>query len=85
VTLPILLEHDVEGPFKRPCYNVKMPNGKTRRVSGKQAILVSLLLAGYEVKDDFDPLTAFDPEGVSANVASPVAADAGQAKVRREG
>lgn len=79
MTLPILLEHDVEGPFKRPCYNVKMPNGKTRRVGGKQAVLVSLLLAGYEVKPDFDPLTAFDPQGVSADVGTPVAADASPA------
>lgn len=79
MTLPILLEHDVEGPFKRPCYNVKMPNGKARRVSGKQAVLVSLLLAGYQVKDDFDPLTAFDPQGVSADVGTPVAADASPA------
>lgn len=79
MTLPILLEHDVEGPFKRPCYNVKMPNGKTRRVGGKQAVLVSLLLAGYEVKPDFDPLTAFDPQGVSSDASTPVAADASPA------
>jgi hypothetical protein len=85
MTLPILLEHDVEGPFKRPCYNVKMPNGNARRVSGKQAILVSLLLAGYEVKPDFDPLTAFDPEGVSSDASTTVAADHSAAKVRREG
>ena len=79
MTLPIMLEHDVEGPFKRPCYNVRMPNGKTRRVGGKQAVLVSLLLAGYEIKDDFDPLTAFDPAGVSSDVGTEVAANAGKA------
>jgi hypothetical protein len=55
----ILLEHSFEGPFSTGCYDVKLPDGKVRRISGGQASMISMILAGYDFKEDFHVLEAF--------------------------
>lgn len=66
----ILLEPWFEGPYNVSCYDVTMPNGRKFTVHGKQASLLSLLLSGYVVQDDFHPFDAFSPESLAANQAA---------------
>lgn len=74
----ILLEHSFEGPFNSGCYDVRLPAGHTRRISGKQASMISMILAGYEFKDGFHPMEAFTAESLAAGRADAkvVSADA---------
>jgi hypothetical protein len=75
----ILLEHSFEGPFNSGCYDVRLPGGGTRRVSGRQASMISMILAGYEFKDGFLPMEAFTEDSLAAGRADAkvVNADAG--------
>lgn len=61
----IQLEHTFEGPFNSSCYDVKFSNDKVFRVDGKRASLISLILSGYQLRDDFHPMDAFDRLKVS--------------------
>lgn len=61
----ILLEHAFEGPFNAGCYDVALPNGRRFRVSGKAASMVSLILSGYQLRDDFMPLDAFTHDSLA--------------------
>lgn len=72
----IQLEHSFEGPFNAGCYVAQMPTGREVRLSGKSASMISLLLAGYQLKDDFQPLEAFTdaslaPGRMNAKVVRP--------------
>ncbi len=55
----ILLEHSFEGPFSTGCYDVKLPDGQVKRISGGQASMISMILAGYDFREDFHVLEAF--------------------------
>ena len=63
------LEHGFEGPFNTGYYDVHLPGGRTRRIHGKQASLISLLLAGYEFREDFQPLDAFKADSLATGRA----------------
>jgi len=65
----IILEHSFEGPFNSGCYDVRLPGGTTRRVSGRQASMISMILSGYEFKDGFLPMDAFTQESLAAGRA----------------
>jgi hypothetical protein len=83
----ILLEHSFEGPFSTGCYDVKLPNGMVKRISGGQASMLSMILAGYEFRGDFHVLEAFkqdalvhaDAKVVNDNAGSEAAEGAGAA------
>lgn len=66
----IQLEPRFEGPYNVSCYDVIMPNGRKFTVHGKQASLLSMLLSGYVVHDEFHPFDAFSAESMAANQAS---------------
>lgn len=63
----ITLEHGFEGPFRTGYWDAVSTNsGQRKRISGKQASMISLILSGYVFRDDFTPLDAFTPESLSA-------------------
>jgi len=62
----IQLEHRFEGPFNAGCYDVRMPDGRQFTVHGKSASLISLVLSGYSLREDFDPLEAFTLSSLAA-------------------
>jgi hypothetical protein len=74
----IQLKHGFEGPFNTGYYDVLLPGGRSYRVSGKQASMISLLLAGYEFREDFHPMEAFTTESLASGRADArvVSADA---------
>jgi len=72
---PIELSHAFEGPFNAGCYDVRFPSGEQFRVNGKAASLISLILAGYRVKNDFHPFEAFDPGSLRNGQAAAKVAD----------
>jgi hypothetical protein len=63
----ILLEHSFEGPFSTGCYDVKLPDGKVRRISGGQAAMISMILAGYNFREDFRMLEAFKQDQMAVS------------------
>jgi hypothetical protein len=74
----IVLEHSFEGPFNTGCYDVKLPNGQVKRIGGGQASMISMILAGYDFRDDFHVLEAFKQDELvraDAKVVSDVPVD----------
>lgn len=58
----LLLEHGFEGPLKSGFWLVKNTvTGDVKKLSGKEASMISLLIADnlYQFRDDFQPLDAF--------------------------
>lgn len=63
----VILEHGFEGPFKSGFWLVKdSRSGEVKKLSGKEASMISLLLADnlYQFRDDFHPLDAFTEESL---------------------
>lgn len=58
----LILEHGFAGPYNAGFYDVKLPNGEVRRISGGHASMISMILAGYEFRSDFRVLEAFEQE-----------------------
>ncbi len=66
----IILEHSFEGPFSTGCYEVTFPGGRKCKVGGKQASMISLILSGYQFREDFHPLGAFTGESLEPGLAA---------------
>ena len=63
----IILEYGAEGPLRQGYWQAT--NSETKSVvklKGKQASLISMILSGYVLKDDFHPFDAFTDDSVEA-------------------
>lgn len=61
----IQLEHGFEGPFKTGIWRAtNASTGSQTKIAGKQASLISLILSGYVLKPEFQPLDAFTKESL---------------------
>ena len=65
----IQLEHRFEGPFNVGVYDLTLPNGRKAAIRGKAASLLSLILSGYQLRDDFQPLDAFAQDSLETGRA----------------
>lgn len=68
--MAIVLEHSFEGPFKSGCFDVTYASGRKFRVSGRAASLISLILAGYRIRDDFRAMDPFTLESLAEGQAN---------------
>ena len=63
----IILEYGCEGPLRQGYWQAT--NSETRevtKITGKQSSLISMILSGFKIKDDFHPFDAFTDESVEA-------------------
>jgi hypothetical protein len=67
--MAIQLEPGFEGPYNAGYYDVIL-NGKKFRIRGKEASLISMLLSGYNCREDFHPFDAFTMQELAENSVS---------------
>lgn len=61
----LVLKPGVEGPFNQGVWAaVDTDTQEAMKLHGKYASLLSLLLSGYQLRDDFQPLDAFTSESL---------------------
>lgn len=67
----LVLKHGVEGPFNEGVWAaIDSDTQATMKLHGKYASLLSLLMSGYQLRPDFQPLDIFTPESLDKGRAA---------------
>jgi hypothetical protein len=62
----LLLEPGFEGPLHQGTWTVTdTAGGHVIKLRGKYAAMISLMVSGYRLRDDFDPLESFTGESLA--------------------
>lgn len=60
----VVLEYGFEGPFREGYWTAMLSNGERKRITGKQASMISMILSGYVFQGNFQPADAFTADSL---------------------
>ncbi len=68
--MALIFEPGFEGPLHQGTWQITFDDGTQLKLRGKYAALISLMVSGYRLRDDFQPLDCFDNDSLAPGRAA---------------